>query len=110
MVSAAEILQAAGYSPAAYDEYGRCTTGGFRADRSNRPGVARIEHVVPTAWTLVGDPERRSGDEVFVAKQAARDAYARALDEAGWPVEMRTTGSGTPILLTSPHTEKDGDR
>lgn len=80
------------------DEYGKCIATGYVVDES-RDGTVRVSHRMPEPDLL--DDDRMSDDERAAERHEMVDAYAKALEAAGWTVERRGPRSRKPYLLAS---------
>lgn len=86
------------HAAAGYNEYGACTTAGYRIDEG-RDDMARVSHVVPNVDLM--DPDRPSDDELAEERQRMVWAYADTLEASGWAVIRRGPRSRKPYLLAA---------
>jgi hypothetical protein len=92
---AAAVLTASGHREHVRNEYGKTVVPGWRID--DGADEVRVEHVLPP--DIVGDPDRMTSDERYLARLRSRDAYAQAFTAAGWRVRTKTVGGNNSILL-----------
>jgi hypothetical protein len=102
--AAAAELWGAGHAPVEVNEYGSYVAPGYKCE-SNGADLVRVEHKLPEPDLL--DPDRMGTDEMYLARLAARDAYAATLRAAGWTVEERAVHGNRPILLAAPAADTD---
>jgi hypothetical protein len=95
-LDAATRILSADHAPATSNEYGACDAPGYKVGKGI-DGMVRIHHRMPEADLL--DENRASDDEMADERHRMVEAYASALEKAGWTVLRRGLRSRTPYLL-----------
>ncbi|WP_333745800.1 hypothetical protein [Streptomyces sp. IBSBF 2950] len=99
VVESAAAALAVEHQAVTLNQYGRCTTAGYRV-AEGLDGRARVNHQMPPVDLL--DPDRQSSAERWEEQRRAVDAYARTLEAVGWVVERKPVVTGPIALALAP--------